>query len=521
VGELLTKDLLISGVKLVDLKAKIDGVDVLLVFGVGDGSIYRTLSSWLKREEGRFLVFIEEREEAFLGAKELPLFKDPKVRLFYLKKGDEQIFQQIAWEFVFLRFAYAAVDTLCQETAQEFFLQMEHYHKGVDLLASDCEDMGLKVISNAIGNLSFLPKAKLGQSLAGKCAGKPAIVCGAGPSLNSSLSLLLALQDRAIIIAGGSAVQALNVHGVNPHICAHVDPQPPHRRFLGQRSFEAPLFYQGRFSCDLLQWVHAPLLWMPDAGNYPLEAWLAAECGIFSESFDAGWTVSNFCTSLASHLGCSAVIFVGMDFSCGPQEIYASQILGDEHSEALIALDKDNLYSKRDWLMSADWMGAFARKNPAVHWINASAAGLELSGIERKALSEVAETLLVEQWDVGGFIHALVSQAQPADVAFEKVRNVRKNVKESFEKSALLCEAMLKVWEKHFPNSALEKAEYALLDHEIEQQVCNRLFLTPLWSVWKRPILRTSFHPLGQHVHRLLFFKKAIEMHLPYLRSFS
>lgn len=519
-GQALTKDLLVPEIKLADLKTKIDNVDVLLVFGVGDGALYRSLSSWLKKGEERFLIFLEEQEEIFLKAKELALSKDPNVRLYYWKEGEEDLFQQIAWEFVFLKFGYAVLEAGSNERAQHFFLQMEHYHRGVDLLASDCEDMGLKVLSNAIKNLSALPLSRLGHSLEGKCAGMPAIVCGAGPSLNNAIPLLASLKDKAILIAGGSAVRALNAQGMAPHICAHVDPAPPYRRFLEQESFEAPFFYQGRFNHDLLKLVHGPLIWMPDSGSYPLEAWLAAECGLFTERFDAGWTVSNFCTSLALHLGCSAVIFVGMDFSCGPDAIYASQISGDENRDALIELEKDKLYSKRDWLMSAEWTGASVRKNPQVQWINASSGGIDLPNVERRALSEVAETLLTQQLDVEGKIHSLIFEAEKTHVTFEKVIDVRKKIKESFEKSLSLCEAMLKIWEKHFPNSPLEKGEYALLDHELEQQICALYFLMPLWNVWKRPILRRESHPLGAHVHRLLFFKKAIEMHLPHLRSF-
>ena len=105
-------------------------------------------------------------------------------------------------------------------------------------------------------------------------------------------------------------------------------------------------------------------------------------------------------------------------------------------------------------------------------------------------------------------------------MTLEKVADVRKKVVASFEKTLSLCEALLKVWEKSFPHSPLELGEYAALEHDLEQEICACHFLIPQWSVWKRPILRSSFHELGQHIHRLLFFKQAIEMHLPYLRSF-
>jgi hypothetical protein len=521
VGQALISDLLIPELKFIDLKAKkIEKIDVLFIFGVGDEILHRSLATWLKKEEGRFLIFIEEREEFFLNAKNFSLAKDPKVQIFYWQRGDEEIFQRIAWEFVFLRFGYALSELPFRQAAQEFFIQLEHYHRGVDLLASDSEDIGLKVLTNAMKNLAALPGSRLGSTLEGKCTGIPAIVCGAGPSLDQVAPLLAGMKEKALIIAGGSSVRALSAHGINPHIFANIDPHPPYRRFLEQDCFEVPFFYQGRFCHSLLERVQGPLLWMPDSGSYPLETWLAAEVGVFAERFDGGWTVANFCTALAAHLGCNPIVFVGMDFSCGPNAIYASKIAGDENRDALIELVEDQLYSKRDWLMSAEWTASFAKKNDAIQWINASLGGIDLPGIQRREFSELIEAM-PGQIDMPGILHSLVAGASFSQVTSEKVGDVRKRVKESFEKCLEICEGMLRVWEKHYPNSPLEKGEYVILDVDLEQEICHRHFLLPLWNVWKRPILRSSFHPLGGHIHRLLFFKKAIEMHLPHLRSFS
>ncbi len=518
-GQALISDLLIPDLKFIDLKSNLEEIDVLFIFGVGDGSLPHYLSAWLKKKDNRFIVFIEEEEELFLRAKELTVKNGPKVRLFYWKRDDEEIFQHIAWEFIFLRFGYILPEPHYKQAAKDFFIPLEHYHRGVDLLASDSEDMGVKVLKNAMKNLSALPKARLGSSLEGKCTHIPAIVCGAGSTLDQAAPLLAKMRDNALIIAGGSSAAALNAHGIVPHIFASIDPHPPYRRFLEQDCFEVPFFYQGRFCYSLLERVQGPLIVMSDSGNYPLEAWASAEAGIFAERFDGGWTVANFCTSIAAHLGCNPIIFVGMDFSCGPDEMYASKIGGDENRGCLVELEKGKLYSKRDWLMSAEWTVSFAKKNPHIHWIHASTGGIDLPGIERRELSEVAMSLLETPFDMAGIVHSLVSNAAPSQVASEKVENVRKKVKASFEKCLEVCEGMLKVWEKYYPNSPLEKGEYAVLDIELEQEVCHHHFLLPLWNVWKHPIVRSSFHPLGAHIHRLLFFKKAVEMHLPYLRS--
>ena len=58
----------ISEVDLVDLKGSLEGIDVLIVYGVGNGALYHSLSSWLQKEEQHYLIFVEEEETAFYNA---------------------------------------------------------------------------------------------------------------------------------------------------------------------------------------------------------------------------------------------------------------------------------------------------------------------------------------------------------------------------------------------------------------------------------------------------------------------
>jgi len=132
--------------------------------------------------------------------------------------------------------------------------------------------------------------------------------------------------------------------------------------------------------------------------------------------------------------------------------------------------------------------------------------GIDLPGIERKSLSEIASTL-THAWDVQGMVDSLISEAEKTNISSETIRTVREKVVESFEKGLKVCDSLLKIWEKHFPRSPLEQGDYVLLDHDLEQEICYRHFLAPLWGVWRHPILRSSSHALGEHVHRLLFFK--------------
>ncbi len=500
-------------------EAQLQEFDVVCVFGAADPAWMGRLAPWLKSHKERFLVFLESNEQRFLQAKQSPLAEHLQVRLFCVSSSQEELLKEIAWEFVFLRFLYLPSFPEERESSQECFKLLEYYRRGVNLLASDSEDLGVRVLSNALRNLENLPSSLLGMSLEGKCAGDVAFICGAGPSLNLSAPLLREVQDKALIFAAGSALRALEIQGVTPHFGAALDPEPSYTRFLQQEGFEVPLFYQSRFSHKCLSQAHGPLLWMPSTGNHPLESYLAAECGIFSEPFDAGWTVANFCIALAAHLGCTTLILVGMDWSCGPNEVYASGLSGKEHEGKLIALKQEGLYSRQDWLMSAEWTRVFMDKHPTISWKTASVRGAQLLGIEASSLEEIKNFLPSISEDRKGKVHALIAQATPTAVKDFQVRELKKTVKKSFEKGLSLCDQLLAVWGKYHPRSPLEQPDYVLLEQDLEQEICMRRVLIPLWATWRHSMTRVTTHPLGKQLHRLLFFKQAIEAHLSYMQE--
>ncbi len=510
----------ISSVPLLDLKGDLSQVELICVYGIGDGAVYRQVRSWLQSQEQRFLVFLEEDEEHFLKMKEASWTKDPKVRLLFYQEGSDELFKEIAWEFLFLQFGFYATPESVEKKGErivEVFSKVEHFHRGIDLIGSDFQDMGVAVLGNMAANQYKLAGSLIGQSLKGMCRQIPAIICGAGASLDRQAPLIASLQDQALLFAGGSAVTALTKQGISPHFCAHFDPNPPRLRFLQQDAAEIPHFYQSRFASSLLNCIHAPLLWMADGGNYPLEKWLREGYGIDFPSFDAGWTAANFCTAAAMLLGCSPIIFVGMEFSCSADAVYAGGMQADEHQGKFVEVEQSDgrrLMTKNDWMMSAEWLGALAKENPDVHFLNATTQGLDIPHVEKGALDEFASQFLQRQFDLSGVVHAVLQRAGRPRADRSKVDERVGVLRSSYTQCDQLCNQLLSLWEKHYPGSPIEKGEYAAALHDLESEAAFQMVLDPLWQIWKRPILRASNHPLGQHLHRLLFFKRAIEANL-------
>jgi hypothetical protein len=452
--------------------------DVLCIYSAA--SLYESLCPWLSGEE-RTLVFIEEEEEMFLRAKQLPLAHDPKVRLFYHQKGSVELLRQIAWEFLYLKIGYFA----SSEEGKAFFQELSTFQTAAFTLASDWSDRGEKVVYNLLRNAHY--SSLSGLSLKDACKGMPAIICGAGPSLNQAIPLLTELRDRAVIIAGGTAITALCASNVLPHFAASLDPDPPHARFLDQSCFETPFFYQSRFNAELLTTVHAQRIWMPGTGNYPLEQWLAGD----PSAFDSGWTVATFCLSIAVHLGCEPILLTGTDFCAEASAIYASGIQGEEHKI------HGSTYTKADWLMSAEWVAACASKCTLINTCKG-----------QPSFEEAAVRYLQKSWDIEGYLHSILTQA-PRRITDASIR-VRV-LQESFGKSLSLCDRLLDLWQKYFPGSPLEDPDYTLLEAQLEAEVSFPHFLRPLWDMWKAPILRKEAHPWARALHRHLFFKSTLE----------
>jgi hypothetical protein len=163
--------------------------------------------------------------------------------------------------------------------------------------------------------------------LAGLCAGRPAVVVSAGPSLARTIDALAApgVRERVVIIAVQTALKPLLAKGVRPHFVTALDYHEISRRFYEGLTAEdiegvtlvaepkvnpvVPETFPGTVRCpgdDTLD-----LLLGPD---------LAGEHG----TLPAGSTVAHLAYYLARHLGCDPVILTGQDLGFTDGQYYGA-----------------------------------------------------------------------------------------------------------------------------------------------------------------------------------------------------
>jgi hypothetical protein len=152
-------------------------------------------------------------------------------------------------------------------------------------------------------------------SLTGSFAGVPAVIVGAGPSLDGMIPELAACRTRAIVIAADTAARPMLALGAAPHFIVALDPAESNAMHLSAlhnpRSAwlvaEASLHptalaaFQGRtFFCNVSN--HQPWPWL-------------ASLGLGRGQLSAWGSVATSALDLALRMGCSPVIFAGLDFA--------------------------------------------------------------------------------------------------------------------------------------------------------------------------------------------------------------
>jgi len=446
--------------------------DILCFHDLPSQEVLDALKVWLAESEERKVVIFAE------GTREL----HPQIQ--WCAKDDGAI-EKLAAEKVFLHFDYLPA----KDGDDLFFSKVEAIVQRKALNASDFQNRGIDRLHNLLKNSILFPAAYEAKDLFGSFSQIPAIICGAGPSLEREIPYLRLLNERALLFAGGAALSSLSSFEIKPHFGGLIDPHPPTEIDFASSAMEGPCFFQSRVHPDKLLSLQGPLLWTAGSDH-----------DFFEEaSFEGGWNVSTYLTALACHLGCNPIVLVGVDL-CGREgKIYSG---GLERRDEMIEIS-DGVATKKDWLFAARFLTEFAKKHPEVDWINAS-DGIEFGGYEKKRLHEIP---FESEYDLNGKIHAsIIGRQRGVMKGFD-----REKIRESLDRMSSLCKQILGRLEKSFPHLPSQDGEYTLLTVELEREETYALFAKKVWEVWKpvfvRSIPKEMPQEFGVELNRLLFIQ--------------
>lgn len=528
--------------------------DIVYVYGVGMGHYYEAAKAWLKKNKKRRLVFLEDDlgviHRLFETEKGTRLLEDPQTQLLYFKdlKSDEAVFEVLYWNFAMTRVAVSALKYYTEFKA-ELYSQLRHkivYDSAVkNALVDEYLHYGGAFFINFYQNMLSLPGSFLGNKTFGSFRKVPAIICGAGPSLEKNLPLLSKLGDKALIFAGGSALNALNAAGIQPHLGAGIDPNPAQfDRLSTNTAFEVPFYYRNRMHHEAFEMIHGPRLYITGTGGYDISDYFEEKLKIQHAFLDEGHNVINFCLQVAHQLGCDPIIFVGLDLAFTGMKSYAPGVeenvefdpdkFGevDEFDEKPLLLKdiyEKPLYTLWKWVAESDWISNFAKEHPEVTILNATEGGLGFKDVSNETLKEVSKHYLTRNFALKDRLNGEIQNSAMPHVTLRKMKIWMMQLRESLVRCISYLNILIEETEaaKLQPKSGHALSGRAALCEtdlseedgykyilEIFNEVQVRLYNRELHEIKELPEGRRNLKKLEINLKRLIFLRDVAKVNV-------
>ena len=451
----------------------IEDTEILFIYGIGLGYDFLAAERWLEENDKRRLIFLEDNLGVIYRFFETEtasrLLKHPQTQLTYIQEleNTEGTFNELFWHHygqpykIFPSQAY-------QKYRARFFEELKHrltydMQMKYDLLEEYLE-YGAAFYRNFYMNVLKWDRAHLGNSLFGKFKQVPAIICGAGPSLEKSLKTLKKIGNKALIFGGSSSLNALLHAGVDPHFGVGIDPNAKQAdRFRELPRLDYPFFYRQRLFPEALDLLKGSRLYITGTGGYDTASWFEKKLGIEGEEIEEGRNVVNFSLEIAYRMGCSPIIFVGMDLGFTDCKLYSPGVITKDNKVEVneinpkslspdVLLKEDiygrPLYTLWKWISESKWVSDFAEEHPDVKLINATEGGLGFEGVENQSLSYVCEEYLVRSYKLPSRIAREIDQAAMPQVTEKNVRALMEELKEGL----IRCQESLSILQEENEN---------------------------------------------------------------------
>jgi len=475
---------------------ELQDIELLYVYGVGLGTYALPLQGWLESSPQRHIVFLEDDlcviAKLFETETGTKLLSHPRINLYYFKTvaESEHLFERLFWSFPMSKMAVSALiyyGKSKQKTYQELSSAL-HYHASIkNSLLEEYLQYGIAFFRNYYTNILHIHEAYLGNALFGKFSHIPAVICGAGPSLDKNIVLLEQLQDRAVIFAGSSALNALSEKGLRPHLGAGIDPNPMQQeRLKSVMTLDFPFLYRNRLFPGALNLVKGPKLFLTGAGGYDIADYFEQKLGIEGKTLEEGRNIVNFCLEIAYEMGCNPIIFVGMDLAFTKNREYADGVVSPSllssnqwNEEGVLQKDifGNTVQTQWKWVSEAKWIGDFAKTHPHVNLINATEGGLGFPGVPNTPLAEVASKHLSQEYPISQLIESVYTKHPLNSISKERILSVTQELMESLNHCLQFIrelyeenEIMIKEIKTHQRISYTQTGKAALLETELANE---------------------------------------------------
>lgn len=260
-----------------------------------------------------------------------------------------------------------------------------------------------KWVYNNFRNLKYLAQDLNINIIKDDFKKKPAILVSAGPSLAKHIETLKKLENKALIVAVGTAAAILDKHNVKAHMFMAIDGNKEETTIFKKIQDQSPvLVYAHMLHYQTLELYKGKRLNFLESRNNPFFN-LMESMDMEYKDLLCGGTVANIALSLLSYLDCEPIVLVGQDLAFTDKKNHAEGTPheGNDLSKEDIAkkglIKTEDIYGKEiytDELFETyrNWFEDFRSIiDPTRKIYNCTEGGVSIKGIENRKLKDIID----------------------------------------------------------------------------------------------------------------------------------
>lgn len=240
---------------------------------------------------------------------------------------------------------------------------------------------------NYIVNTRYLKDTISIKELGDKFKNIPAIIVGAGPSVELNLEHLKKVYDHALIVGAGNGTRVLEKNNIKAHIVGAMDGNAVSEKIYTDFNLNnnAVLFYSTQVFPTIPNIIGKKKILMNQVAmdNYIYKKlWNVNDNTVFS-----GPSITNVLAYNLAQMGCNPIIFLGQDLCGQPEKSYSSGTIYDEDSKLNPKLpieikNKKNemCYTNESYLTMKYSMESIINEFKNIKFLNGTDNGLHIMG---------------------------------------------------------------------------------------------------------------------------------------------
>lgn len=454
---------------------------IIAMFGLGNGLFAREIL----RNYGSDFSFIiyEPSKEVFLHAIEnydlTDLMENPRIDIIIDGVNDlefeEALRRFVDWSNInSLHLIYHPhYEKIFLDQCNYFNEKIKSYRTTQVVNQNTAAFLGKVITQNSIYNMKHLPSSNISTDFYNVFPKNlPAIIVGAGPSLDKNIEELKRVKGKAVIFATDTSLKYLFAHNIFPEFIVTLDAKKSMHHFMDERCKNINLLCSIESNTQLLD-SHPNKLIFFNVGRYMEKFYKDMNIDILD--YSSGGSVSTACFSLCANLGFTKIILIGQDLAYQGDVTHAGGVIVNaNHSgeKTLMVMGNDGtmVRSRYDWYTYILWFNHAVAvcKEEGIEVINATEGGAKIDGVKLMTLSDAVEEYCNNEEDIDGIINTIDQKPN---------REIKENFIEFINKGITDCDF---IYEKsveaiNICNKLIRKVKLNQINNKENQALVNKI----------------------------------------------